>query len=102
MREISFNKKEDTVFCIKCKVSKVPVRSWDRPCKSCRTKIKKKGANLKIGKRQPAAVLKTETGAQVFVDKFGNEVKDHGYDLEKDPRGWEKTGQLKKKGTLIK
>jgi hypothetical protein len=54
---------------------------------------------MDIIKRVPAAVIEVE-GKKIFVDKFGKEVKDHGYNLDKDPRGWMRN-KKKKKVTII-
>ena len=62
-----------------------------RPCKECVGKTSESGGVI-VGKRNPAAVIKDEQGREIFVDKSGKEVKNPGYDLKKDPRGWGFTG----------
>jgi len=90
MRTISFNKQNHT--CLYCKKNKV--RRWNDKCESCK---KKRTQNRRLGaivaNRQPAAVIKTDDGREIFVDKFGKEVKDHNYDLKNDPRGYKTTGR---------
>ena len=63
---------------------------------------KKGNATVRVGKRLPAAVIKDDKGNEIVVDKFGKEVKDHGYDLKNDPRGWKTSGAQKAKRTIIK
>lgn len=104
MKSITFNKKEDTVLCIQCKRNAVSSRRWDKPCDECRSKNKNKkvkSVEMGIGKRFPAAVWENEDGDQIFVDKFGKPVDDHGYDLANDPRGYKKTGTVKSKKEII-
>lgn len=105
MRGISFNKQEDTVLCIKCRVHRVPARKWDTPCEVCKGEEEdqqiKAGKDVSVGKRMPAAVIKTEDGREIVVDKFGKEVSDHGYDLKNDPKGWKKVGRIKNTKIII-
>lgn len=102
MRTISFNKQG--IKCPKC--GQNPVARWNQLCEDCQ---KVQGAPSKtvgeklnsVGKRVPAAVLQNEKGERIFVDKFGNEVKNHGYNLDDDPRGYHTTGTVKNKPTII-
>lgn len=103
MRKISFNKKKNVPLCITCKKNEVSIEKWDRPCADCKQKkeaVKSEGPI--IGSRPPAAVLETEDGVKVFVDKNGKETKNPGYDLQRDPRGWKYNGRAVKKSTIIK
>ena len=104
MRMPTFNKQEETAVCMFCKKNRVPLKKWNKPCEDCKAKqVKgktKQNGGVTIGKRLPAAVWEDENGNRVFVDKFNKPVQEHGYDLEKDPRGWDKTGKLRKK-TII-
>ena len=99
MKKITFNKVEDGNKCLVCGKNKV--RRWNDTCQDCKknNRIKKTGAA--IGKRMPAAVIKTDDGREIFVDKFGKEVKEHNYDLKNDPRGYKATGRGKKTTTII-
>lgn len=104
MKQITFNKKEDTVLCIICKRNAVSSKRWNKPCEDCKAKEKKKKTekhDLGVGQRLPAAVWENEDGDQIFVDKFGKPVKEHGYNLENDPRGHGRTGTTKKKKEII-
>lgn len=93
--------------CMFCHKNKVPIEDWNKRCEECRKKqaIKDKEEEARMimtGKRLPAAVL--EVGAEkqeVFVDKFGKEVDNPGYDLKNDPRGWKYTGKIKQNRTMI-
>lgn len=89
-----------------CGITVVPVERWNRKCENCKkkdaiakTKMQEKSATT--ASRDPAAVWEDDRGNQVFVDKYGKPVKNPGYDLDNDPRGWEFTGTKKKKGTII-
>lgn len=102
MRKITFNKLG--AICLFCKKNKVPIEKWNRPCESCkkkRSKAKGTKIDIMIGKRMPAAVLENDKGQKVFVDKHGVPVKDHGYDLENDPRGTNVSGKGKKYKKII-
>lgn len=103
-----------TVICLFCHVTEIPEKDWAKRCVNCKDKQKKideeeiKAINMGIIKRQPAAIIdildKEEhtTGDQVYVDKFGREVENPGYDLQNDPRGWKTTKALNKtKGEMI-
>lgn len=117
MRNPTFNKREVTYdaggrmavsICLFCKKNEVPMSRWNRRCDECRQKQAQKDENEKkqidmgIGKRIPAAVITIDnTGQKVFVDKFGREIENPGYDLENDPRGWRHTKTIKE-STFIK
>lgn len=95
MRMPTFNKKEETATCLFCKTNPVPMKDWNKRCPTCKeTQVKKDKdeARVNIQSRQPAAVITIENGQKVFVDKFGNEVPNPGYDLQNDPRGYKHTG----------
>lgn len=100
MRTISFNKAKMAI-CLRCKTNPVPADRAMRPCRECTTKTSTNGGVI-MGKRQPAAVIKTEDGKEIFVDKSGKEVRNPGYDLKKDPRGWDHTGTRPKSRSVIK
>lgn len=103
MRTITFNKVATIYKCAHC--GKNDVEKWNKLCPECASKKQEqlKKLDLKpLGKRQPAAVFEhTENGNKVFVDKNGREVKDHGYNLEVDPRGWIRNGKQTKKAAMI-
>lgn len=104
MQKISFNKLGKEAICLFCKENKVPLKDWNKRCGSCKAKqeaIDQKEQEVIIGKRQPAAIIKTEDGRQVYVDKFGKEVENPGYDLKNDPRGFKYTGTTKDRKTII-
>lgn len=98
MKTITFNKAK--TLCMYCHKKEVPIEKWNRRCSNCK---KEQSSFLKgvvsVGKRQPSAVLDVN-GKKVFVDKFGNEVEEHNYDLTNDPRGY-KAGGLTKEITYI-
>lgn len=103
MRTISTNKAE--TLCAYCHKNLVPIGKWNRKCDECKEKAKEKKADVKktgrgLTTRIPAAVIKTDDGTEVFVDKFGKEVDNPGYDLKNDPRGWGFT-KKKKDVTII-
>ncbi|HDY90311.1 MAG TPA: hypothetical protein ENH82_19600 [bacterium] len=54
-----------------------------------------------VGRRMPAAVITTKDGRKIYVDKFGKEIKNHGYDLDNDPRGFKTTGRGKSNVKVI-
>lgn len=95
MKMPTFNKKRDLVLCLMCKINYVQQKDWQRPCDSCRNKADniEQTKSVVVGRRMPAAVIDSN-GRKIFVDKLGNEVKDHGYDLTNDPRGWKRNGYL--------
>lgn len=103
MRTISFNKHKFHAKCLVCKRSKVEPGKELRPCSNCRRKGRThiEEPDLKIGKALPAAVVKAESGEEIYVDKFGNKVDNPGYDLKRDPRGWKHTGTAVKQRTII-
>lgn len=95
-------------ICLFCKKNEVPMEKWNRRCDECKVKqaakdeIEKQQIDVGIGRRIPAAVITIEkNGQKVFVDKFGREIDNPGYDLNNDPRGWKHTGAIKDK-TFIK
>lgn len=91
-------------LCLFCHKNKVPMRDWNKRCPSCKAEQKKKDEEeqrILIGKREPAAVIKPEEGGEVFVDKFGKEVDNPGYDLVNDPRGWKYTGAKRRERQVI-
>lgn len=101
MKKIAFNKLGD-FLCIVCGEQRV--KRFSQKCTSCKSLgggDAKKYEGLAVLKRVPSARLITGDGAEVFVDKNGKEVTDHGYDLENDPRGWKRTGTQKPKRTII-
>lgn len=120
MRKVTFNKagariltvdplgRQKMAVCLFCKKNEVPLSDWNKRCDSCRAKqakhdeAEKKRIDSGVAKRQPAAVLELENGQKVFVDKFGREVDNPGYDLKNDPRGWRKTGNLPPPRSIIK
>lgn len=99
MRTITFNKHK--ILCLTCR--KNPVKRYTQSCDDCKKKRSEQSFNpeVVIARKQPAAVVTTEDGATVFVDKHGRQVKDHGYDLENDPRGYVRSGQIAKKTKTI-
>lgn len=102
MRMSTWNKKEETVICLYCKKNKVPRAKWNRPCLSCKKKMKPNSdLSVNIGKELPAAILKDENGIEKYVDKNGNKVENPGYDTKNDPRGYKFTGKQSKKIDFI-
>lgn len=99
MRTISFHKAGTSAKCLYCKKNDVPAERWNRRCDECKARSVSQVGNsgVVLGSRQPAAVIETEGGQRVFVDKFGKEVKNHGYDLDKDPRGYQRNNMVNKK-----
>ena len=96
MRNPTFNKLVETALCITCKINPVPLSNALRPCDSCRKKKAKTKAQttLRMGQREPSAIIETDNGTKVFVDKTGKEVSNPGYDLTNDPRGHRFTGTV--------
>lgn len=88
-------------ICMTCGINKV--KRFTKLCENCSEKVRESSNydNSGVGKRVPTARIVTEEGVEVFVDKNGREVTDHGYDLENDPRGWKRTGTQKPKRTII-
>lgn len=73
-------------------------------CPQCRKEQKEKDEQeqrVMVGQRSPAAMITTEDGQTVMVDKFGKEVDNPGYDLKNDPRGWTFSGTRPKKRETI-
>lgn len=82
-------------ICLFCHKEKVPMKDWNKRCQKCKEVQKKKDEEeqrVLVGRRLPAAVIEPDSGGKVFVDKFGKEVDNPGYDLTNDPRGWAYTG----------
>jgi len=118
MRSITFNKyekriltvdgsgKQSTAVCLFCNVTEIPIEDWNKRCSSCKEKQKKLDKkeiiDAGIGKRQPAAIIETEAKQKIFVDKFGRETDNPGYDIVNDPRGWKFTGNLPPSKEIIK
>ena len=97
--------RHQTSVCLFCNVSEVALKDWNKRCAKCREKQRKideaEQKNFSIGQAMPAAVITTEDGTKVFVDKFGREVPNPGYDLENDPRGWSYTRGGNNKKTVV-
>lgn len=99
--------KQVITVCLFCNKNEILVRDWNKRCPECREKqsvkdaIEKEQIGMGIGKRLPAARIVTDDGKEVWVDKFGREVENPGYDLKNDPRGWGKTGTQPKKREII-
>jgi|SRR5581483_4298881 len=110
MRDLTVNQtgKQINAICLFCHKDEVAIEDWNKRCLKCKAKVRekeeieKKQLDMGIGKRMPAARIVTEDGREVWVDKFGREVDNPGYDLKNDPRGWQKTGTQPKERTLIK
>ena len=86
----------ETAVCLFCHEEKVPLADWNKRCPKCKEKQQaidavEEAQQIQFGKRQPAVIV-TEGGQRVFVDKFGKDVDNPGYDLDNDPRGWGHTG----------
>lgn len=93
MKTITFNKARR--LCMYCGKNEVPLTKWNRRCDTCKKEhVTSLQSVVSIGKRQPSAVLDVD-GKKVFVDKFGNEVEEHNYDLTNDPRGYKAGGLIK-------
>lgn len=101
MRTISWHKQG--ALCIQCKKNKVPLGKSLRPCEECRKSKSRTSSpgDVAVSQGEPAAIVETDEGQKIFVDKFGKEVPNPGYDLKNDPRGWRHTGKLKDKPTII-
>lgn len=109
MRDLTVNSsgKQITAICLFCGKNEIPIEDWNKRCGLCRAEqakkdeIEKQQIDMGIGKRLPAARIVTDDGKEVWVDKFGREVDNPGYDLQNDPRGWQKTGTAPKEKTII-
>lgn len=122
MESVTFNRLTQTALCFMCKKNRVPLALWNKPCDDCKKKLKAAVSNpqpqsgeekakvipMKLGKKLPAARLekpktRIEPKKDIYVDKYGREVENPGYDPINDPRGWQATGTINKKfnGTLI-
>lgn len=96
-------------ICLFCKKTEILIFDWNKRCPECRAKLKakedieKKQIDMGIGKRMPAAIIEVQDNkkTQVYVDKFGREVENPGYDLQHDPRGWNYTGIKPKEKKFI-
>ena len=94
--------------CKFCGIGKVPITKANRRCESCRQTLvgnKLNHLEVRLGRRKPAAIVEvsleeTTEKEKLFVDKFGNPVENPGYDLERDPRGWDFAGMSRKPRTL--
>lgn len=97
MRIVTFNKLTKKPICLYCKKNEVEPERWNKKCEECKQQDPEEDpeAGLSVGQRQPAAVWENEQGEQIFVDKFGREVDNPGYDTKSDPRGWQFTGAQK-------
>lgn len=93
----------DVAICLFCHTEKVPLSRWNMRCPKCKAKQDEIDANeqINIRKRSPAARIVTEDGRTIWVDKFGKEVENPGYDLTNDPRGWQYTGTKKQERETI-
>ena len=88
--------------CLFCNKTEVHISDWNKRCPKCKEEQRLKDEEEKraigIRKRKPAAIIDVlykngiPTGQKVYVDKFGEEVENPGYDLKNDPRGYKKTG----------
>ena len=112
LRRLTVNNvgKQITSICLFCNKYEVPIERWNKRCTDCATKqaqkdtIEKQQIDMGIGKRLPAAIIEiTDKGKtqEVFVDKFGREVENPGYDLKNDPRGWNYTRTQKGSRSII-
>lgn len=101
MRMSSFNKQEKTATCLYCKKNKVSINRWQARCSECKKKLKTIESEVSTIKKQPAAILKDDSGNEIYVDKFGNVVDNPGYDTKNDPRGWQYSGKAKGERTVI-
>lgn len=93
-----------TAICLFCNQTEVSIQNWNKRCPACKENQKAKDdeeQRITVGQRMPAARIVTEDGREVWVDKFGKEVDNPGYDLRNDPRGWNKTGTQKAKREVI-
>ena len=105
MMKITFNKLVDSATCMFCHTNKVPLKDWNKRCSDCKKLQQTKDEEeqrVNVKSRQPAAIITTEGGEKIFVDKFGKEVKNPGYDLQNDARGFKYTGTAPKQRTFIK
>lgn len=89
--------------CLFCGQEEVDLADWNKRGPKCRAEQKEKDEEEKIRiiKPLPAARIVTEDGREVWVDKFGREVENPGYDVKNDPRGWNKTGLVQGKREVI-
>lgn len=106
MRTLTVNKfgRQSTAICLFCNKTEIPLTDWNKRCSDCKQKLLKEEENeqqkIRLGllQRTPAAIIKvTESNNKehdVYVDKFGVETDNPGYDLKNDPRGWGKTGNV--------
>lgn len=88
-----------TTTCLFCNdpAHQVPIQRWNMRCAECKkiqTKKDEEEQRLSIQSRDPAAIIHPDgtEKTEVFVDKFGKETKNPGYNLKEDPRGWKFTG----------
>lgn len=79
---------EQKVLCSFCGEGLVSVARWNMRCSTCKSNNNTKTYNaVTVSKRDPSAIIHTDEGEKVFVDKFGREVDNPGYDLENDRHG---------------
>lgn len=97
---VSSNGRQILAVCMFCKEAEVRIEDWNRRCTMCKAKqrardeVEKMQIDVGVGKRQPAAIIEVNNAdkTKVYVDKFGREVENPGYDLTHDPRGWGYSG----------
>ena len=90
-------------LCLYCRQNFVPLNKWNSRCSECLVKYHSKSKKLNtkaVSSREPAAIIEAK-GHEVFVDKFGKEVDNPGYDTKNDARGWNYTGKSKRTKTVI-
>lgn len=100
-KETKWTKK---VICSFCGQNLVLLKDWNKRCAQCKNGGVPRHLedDIRIVKRDPAAIIETENGSTVFVDKFGKDVDNPGYDLQNDPRGKHFTdGRTKWEGKTI-
>lgn len=102
MRGITFNKQNLRGICIFCKKNTVPLGHHMERCEECKKKKTAPiSASFTISEKEPIAVVEhIESQSKMFVDDKGNILNNHGYDLENDPRGWQRNKRVRTR-TLI-
>lgn len=78
------------VMCSFCHKGLIPANRWYKRCELCKGNNVDKSKSRKVSaiqNRDPSAIIETESGAKVFVDKYGKEVDNPGYDLQNDSHG---------------
>lgn len=114
MRMPTFTKPELLTLCKYCGKGRVPVTKATRRCSECKGQGEETPGNgVTLGHRVPAATVKptitkstgevTTAPNRAFVDKFGKEIENPGYDLDHDPNGWGFTGTkpIKERITIV-